>query len=161
PVVMCLLPFVWGGGLHAVYEDIFVVPQLRFEFVAAPLPGLVTVLAVLPYAAILAWGAFRRMPGEAVATAISATVLLALLYACREPEVYRLVWYSVRPLVPVLTLVGCLSLVRAARWGDQSADTRLALLLLVGMAAMVSLVQFPYPFGIYFCYAAPLVALGL
>ena len=161
PVVMCLLPFVRWGGLHAVYEDIFVLPQLRFEFAAMPLPGLVTVLAVLPYAAILAWGAFRRMPGEGVATAISATVLLALLYASREPEVYRLVWYSVRPLVPVLTLVGCLSLVRAARRGDHSADTRLALLLLVGMAAMVSLVQFPYPFGIYFCYAAPLVALGL
>jgi hypothetical protein len=161
PVVMCLLPFVREGGLQAVYEDIFVLPQLRFAFAAMPLPGLVTVLAALPYAAILAWGTFRKMRGEAVFTAISATVLLALLYACREPENYRLVWYSVRPLVPVLTLVGCLSLLRAARQGDHTADSRLALLLLIGMAAMVSLVQFPYAFGIYFCYAAPLVALGL
>ena len=30
PVVMCLVPFVRRGGLHAVYEDIFVLPQLRF-----------------------------------------------------------------------------------------------------------------------------------
>src|SRR4029450_13762976 len=55
PVVMCLLPFVREGGLQAVYEDIFVLPQLRFAFAAMPLPGLVTVLAALPYAAILAW----------------------------------------------------------------------------------------------------------
>jgi hypothetical protein len=161
PVVLYVLVFVHAGAMHSLYEGVFILPQLRFAFSTAPLPGLTTGLAVVPYAAILVWGAFRRIRGEAIFTVISATAFLALLYACRVPEYYRLVWYSVRPLVPVLAAAGCLCLLRPSPPGDLATDSHLALLLLIGMAAMVSLVQSPYAFAIYFCYAAPLVALAL
>jgi len=73
---------------------------------------------------------------------------------------YTQVWNSVRPLVPVVTAVGCLSLTRNG-FSQFPAASRRVLFLLLSMSAMVSLVQFPYSFGIYFCYVAPLTVLSI
>jgi len=71
---------------------------------------------------------------------------------------YPWIWSSVRPIVPAVTLAGCVLLLRS---GSVRRRKQSEILLLVAMAAMMSLVQYPYSFGIYFYYVAPLVALAL
>lgn len=151
PVGVLLLPYVAGGGLGALLEGVFVTPQRRLLYATDPLPPLSTLAAALPLGTLLVVATRRRRPaGAAWLVAVVALVLGAVLAFGGRLAVYRAVWFSVRPALPLVVLAGVAQLVRVRR------DERLFLLLAV--AAMVGLVQFPNAFGLYFCYAAaPLI----
>jgi hypothetical protein len=90
------------------------------------------------------------------------SVVLSIAVALGGNEtVYRLVWYSVRPLVVLAVVVGAGLLIAGTAHETVSPRRRLQIFLLLALAGLTSLVQFPYAFGIYFCYAAPLTILAL
>lgn len=94
-------------------------------------------------------------------TAAIAAFLIAAACLGWEEHVYGAVWHSVRSAVVVGTLAGATVLVMAARSERLTVERRLALFVVLASAALVNLVQFPYAFGIYFCYAAPLIVLAI
>jgi hypothetical protein len=155
-----------------------------FDTAIAALPyALVLAFPLLRDALRLAAGYGRRdsvEPSESQRTSapalwqwmlagVVALVLGVLLISIREapPQgsgqpVFVWAWYSVRPLVPVVVLIGCVMLGARQSWSSAlPATRRQELLLMVAMAAMTSLVQYPWSFGLYFCYAAPLVVLAV
>src|SRR5258708_30212081 len=70
------------------------------------------------------------------------------------------VWYSVAPLNPLLVLLGAAFLLAA---GTSSATTKLQkqrVMVLLSLAAMCGLVQYPFSAPIYLCYALPLTLLA-
>src|SRR2546427_6276731 len=114
-----------------------------------------TLVALAP--AALVWRA-RRWPAawrQRAALGLGLGLLAALVYGDRLP-VYRGVWYAARPLVPLAVLAGVALLSGRTALGAPPALRRQELLLLLGVAALCSLVQFPFAAPIYFCYVAPL-----
>ena len=92
-------------------------------------------------------------------------IAFTLLLAWQSP-LYEVIWNSVRSLIPLATLVGTAMLLRRSRVdvdSNAAVDTPndRMLFLLLATSAMIGLVQFPYSFAIYFCYAIPMGILAL
>ena len=94
------------GAITELYEGVFVLPRLRTESGAFPLPGLSGLLAALPLAAILAGGLFttgesrRRLELGAIAA------LAVLLAASGTERGFFLGLHAVRNIVPWLFAIG-------------------------------------------------------
>ncbi len=171
PVALFLVPYLLSGSGWDLFAGLFLLPQKRFQFATTALPAPWTLAAALPAAALLAapWlRAFSPRPWMVAAAAAAGAAVVAF---GDHPAVHRAVWSSVRPLVPLAVGFGCLLLVRGVRppgdrdrrgrWRRLPARQRQELFLLLAVAGLVSLVQFPDAFGVYFGYAAPLVVLAL
>src|SRR5207249_2766561 len=156
PILVFLAPYALSGSLGALWAGVFIVPAKRFRFATMDFPALWTTLVALAPAALV-WRA-RRWPAawrQRAALGLGLGLLAALVYGDRVP-VYRGVWYAARPLVPLTVLAGVALLSGRTALGAPPAPRRQELLLLLGVAALCSLVQFPFAAPIYFCYVAPL-----
>jgi len=161
PIALFLIPYVRTGSLGALAYGLFVLPTRRFQFASFPAPPLTTMLALVPFALVLltAQRAGRRSQ-LVIAGVLGVALLLILSISGRNAGSYRLVWNAVRSLMPVLILLGVTVL-----WRARDADVRDPLLrsrtmLLLCVAALCSVIQFPFASANYFCYVAPLVALA-
>ena len=162
-VALCLLPFLflyaWTGSLADLWRGLFVLPLRRFELARLSPPALSSALFALPLLALLA--APRLFEGRRAQLALAglAALALALFLPSSRQWAYRASWSAVRPLGPLLALVGW----RALRDPCARSEGRLArreLLLYLSMAASLALIQMPYAGPIYFCYVAPMLALA-
>jgi hypothetical protein len=147
------------GALADLYRGVLVLPLRQISTATAPFPPLSSAAAAIPYAALL-WVSMRR--GSALGragVAVLSAVLAAVLLLSSSEEVYRGVFHSARSLGAVAAVVGAAALV-ADGWRTPPAGDGEAFLLL-SSAALLALLQFPFAAPIYFCYAAPLVALAL
>ncbi len=164
PLLVFSLPYILSGSLTALYEGIFELPQRRFsDDMLHPLPSIFTLVTLTPLMIILVAGATLRRcwgPFRYLAILLGLGFLGVLFFASRD-GVYRSIWHSVRPVVPLVSLVTCVMLARRGIADSLSEKMRSQIFLLVAMSSMVSLVQFPYPFAIYFCFAAPVVILAV
>jgi hypothetical protein len=163
PVGVFLVPYLQNTGLPELINGVFVVPQRRIRSASFPLPPLWSLWASLPLALLLIAPfvrPMRREPAFGVVVALLAC-LTCVLFGGSKP-VYSLVWDTARPTIPLAAITGG-GILYATRAGNDSSrrGLRRLVFLLMSMAAMVSLVQFPYSFGIYFCYAAPFSVLAL
>jgi hypothetical protein len=112
-------------------------------------------LGILVLGARTAYAQVRRWE-----LAIMALVLLFILIASGTvDQLYRFVWFSVRNLLPVLTLAGVLVLARERAADAKEPLLRAQTMLLLSVTAVCAVVQFPFAAPFYFCYVAPLVAL--
>jgi len=161
PITLCLLPYCLGGSLQDVWRGLFILPRRRLEVAAFALPPAWTLVAALPFTAILAWR--RPLPKrvEQVVLGGLALLLAGVVLSVDHEAVSHAVWYSLRPIVPATVIIACLALASPRRAAALPPRRRLELFLLVAVAALASLVQYPYSRGIYFCYAAPLVILAV
>jgi hypothetical protein len=162
PLVVFLVPYVLNDAVGDLVRGVFVLPARRVQSASMALPPALTLLTALPYAALLV-AAPSLSPGVERAVALALAVALGAVVATAgtHPSIYLAVWFTLRPLTLVATVAACVLLARPLRAGTIGNAQRQALFLLVAGASMVSLVQFPYAFGIYFCYAAPLIATAI
>ncbi len=163
PCVAFLAPYAATGDVGRLLYGVFVLPQQRFEFAVFSLPAPWTLLATAPLALLLVAPLLRPAGPPRLCASWTLLVAVGLLLgvavvAGREEHVYRAVWYSARPAVVIAVLAGTAALVSGS---ELSVERRLRLFLLLAMAALMNLVQFPYAFGIYFCYTAPLIVLAI
>jgi hypothetical protein len=162
PVAGLALFYAARGRLGDLAYGIFVAPRVRLAQAAFPLPPSLSLFACAPLlvalAAPLLSPAPRRSRDLLVAPFV-AIVAAVLLWRGGSPLAYQLTWFSVRPLVPILCLVVALTLANA-RFRALPRTEREALFLLCAMCGVMNLVQFPFAFGVYFLFVAPLVALA-
>ena len=160
PVGVFLLPYCVGGSLRDVWRGVFILPRRRLEAAAFGLPPAWTVLAALPFIATLAFPIALPRRVEQAVLGIVVLLLAGIVMSANHEPVFHAVWYSVRPICPAAVIIGCLALASPSRAATLAPKRRLELFLLLAVAALGSLVQYPYSHGIYFCYAAPLVILA-
>ncbi|MEE8526160.1 MAG: glycosyltransferase family 39 protein [Thermoanaerobaculia bacterium] len=194
PILIFLVPYVRSGSVGELLFGVFVLPQKRFQFTAMSLPPPATLVTALPVAAVFSIPFFvRRIPERLWTAVLAAGALLVLAFGDHE-LIHRGVWTSVRPLVPLAVLAGCVVLVLGGRGfpgrttsrgaqslipgcgveeGREGAPSPVAgegrgrpaqgegLFLLLAMASLLSLVQIPDAFALYFGYAAPIAILAL
>ena len=161
PVVVFLIPYVINGGLNAFVQGVFVLPQKRIQWTDYPMPGVSSLAACVPMLLLLLAPFVIKRKTESTLVAIVVTIAVAaacsLLVATGQSAVtYTNIWNSMRPLVPMLAVIGCVVLATKDGMNASTGHKRI-LFLAIAMSAMVSLVQFPYSFAIYFCYACPVI----
>jgi hypothetical protein len=158
PVGIFMLPYFLSGGLPSLFHNVFVAPARRFTFGSMEAPGLSTLAAAFPLAGLFGLVLYGRRVIGRFAGGLMALALIALLVFSDNPVVYRAVWYSVRPLVPLTVLAGVALLIRGE---GLSELRRQQIMLLLSLAGMCSLVQFPFAAPVYFLYVTPLLVLAI
>jgi hypothetical protein len=161
PIAPFLLPYCLGGSLPELWRGVFVLPQRRLEAAAFPLPPVWTLVAALPITLTLACPVTLPRRLGHVVLGVVVLLLAAVLVSADHESVANAVWYSIRPICPATLIIGCRALGSAGRAATLPPRRRLELFLLLAVAALVSLVQYPYAHRIYFCYGAPLVILAV
>lgn len=159
PVASFIGLYAANGSSYSLWHGVVVLPQERFIYAANPLPSATTLLTLLPYAAILALPPLRR-PRETALLLMVLVVALVCIPLAGDDRVYRALFNSARYLLPLGALASAWFLVRTQR---DTLDQRARLRVFLGgvMAALLALIQFPYAFGIYFCYVSPFAALAI
>ena len=160
PLGVFLLPYLEAGAVPDLLHGVFVAPSRRLGYAAMRPPRLVFLaLAALPLLVFLAAERWRR-PGRPEAGLVLLALVVALVAARAEPLVYRLGWYTMRSLGPVVVLAGAWVLAGRGGAGRLSGQARQGTFLLLCMAALLALVQFPFTSAWYFWYVAPFVVLA-
>ncbi|HYH83048.1 MAG TPA: glycosyltransferase family 39 protein [Longimicrobium sp.] len=154
PVALFMVPYALAGSLGALVHGVLVLPFQRLaEAAMRPPPIGSTLRASLPLLALLLVPASRR-----VRPAIGVLPwALAALAVATVPWSFKTYWWtfiSVRAIIPVAVVAGCVWL--AASAGRIPPARRTAALALFATAAVCGIIQYPFSAAVYFCYVAPL-----
>lgn len=161
PVALFLVPFARGGALGALFNGVFVLPTKRFGMASYRMLSPWSMLGLAPVGLLVLYG--RRMAGRLTrvhAVGLAAVLGAWLVATASVPLLYRIVWYAMRALLPVLVLVGVMVLSRLRPADASSPLRRSRTMLLLAVSAVFTIVQFPFSAPIYFCYVVPFVILA-
>lgn len=153
PLLLAVVPYLRAHALGAALRDLTAGVSAHVVGLGGKdhAPGLVYLPYGLATMGLLLAG--RRWRGRVVLW-VAGMALLAVLGCSVFLPGLQDTWLMAGMIVPLLTLWGCWVLAKT-----EQAD-RLQVMLLVAMAALCSLVQFPVTYVTYFCYVAPLVLLA-
>ena len=162
PVAIFLIPYLRRDGIGALISGVFVEPMKRLKF-AAFLPlhmdlAIVCLLGVMLLLALIIVdsGISPKITGGIVAFLLTVLVL----GSAQKFRVYQELWTGIFFTYPVLIILGSLVTV-FRRSTAMSREYRSKAMLVILVAAMCALVQFPFSAPIYFCYVTALgVLLG-
>lgn len=163
PILGFLLRYILGHGVTALMRGVFVIPARRIAGASISPPELLSLLAVVPVAALFAMAAFSGRRFRLIVLPILALSLASVWYfSARNEHVYQAVWFSAANLIPVVILAGVAVLTMRPAIGRKFTVIRQQqFMLLLSVLALCSIVQFPFSASIYFCYVAPLLVLTL
>jgi hypothetical protein len=159
PIAAVASPYLVTGSLATFVRGVLIEPQSRLDFSYLSTPSALSLIWAIPIAAALVVRRRQRPPTRRRLDVAIATAVAFILVTSSSVPSYVFLWNSARALAPVIVVVGCAVLLIGWRRGDRGRDVRPLLLLLL-VAAFVSLVQFPFGASVYFVYAAPLFALA-
>lgn len=162
PVLLFALGFALAGSLPELIHGVFVAPFRRLAFANMRPPAPFWILAAVPLAILLRP---RPDPGHSrwrVAGWVAGVLLLVALWLTyTESFPHRLVWQSLRGLIPLVAGIAAAVIV----WSRLSRGWRpgavAGFVLLATITGFASLIQFPFSSPIYFLYVAPLLLLAL
>jgi hypothetical protein len=162
PVILFLAPYVASGALIRFLSGVTSSAIARTAGLGVIRPvGMEKGIFALGLAGLVAAAIYwREFQGKAVGATVGVGLTLLLVKAATSSEVVSGVWYSVATLTPLTVLLGAALIWRAGRGNSVSALSQQRLMLLLSLAAICSLVQFPFAAPIYCCYAAPLTLLA-
>jgi hypothetical protein len=160
PVILFAAYFLKQGALVSLYLDLFVLPLRRYDYAFFSLPPLGTTIMVLPVFILFWRSSLARPPSSRWMEACTYAALAALVIGGSYQWIYQGIWYSTRPLIPLISAYGCFWLLTKQAGTTLSWLNRQRLLLVLSTMACVSIIQFPDSFGIYFFYITSLMALA-
>jgi hypothetical protein len=170
PLVAWIGSYLAAGAVGDLAHGIFVLPRVRLDSVTSALASPWVLAWGLPAIVLLGLGNRRTPARQANLLALLAVVsglplLLACLMGPADGRPVTLLASAYKPLflasfyLPVLVVVSGILIVRQDHPARGERDTRLFIVL--GPLAVMTLIQYPYSTGIYFCYYAPLLILGV
>jgi len=154
PVALFLVPYLATGSLGALVNGVLVLPFQRLSEAAMRPPAIGPTLAALVPLLVLLTVPLRGRVRPAVGVLVWAAALAAV---ARVPWSFKTYWWtflSVRAVIPVAVVLGCVWLAVGARRVPPAR--RAAALAVFATAAVCGLVQYPFSAPVYFCYVAPL-----
>ncbi|MGC2108417.1 MAG: glycosyltransferase family 39 protein [Candidatus Korobacteraceae bacterium] len=156
PVIVFLTPYVSSGTLGKWFLETLVMPAIGWQAAFHSAINPVGALCAIPLLVILLINAevrsntARRLAFVALCLAGAESLNLALVH----PEFARWVWVSAATAIPITTAIGVFLLLSGTKKGQ--GKQRSQLMLLIAVAGLCSLVQFPLSAPVYFCCVVPL-----
>ena len=162
PIACFLIPYWRSSSLHTFFSGVFLAganravslirpPQSQPHYELFAYSGLLAVAIVFcvytnsQLAKVFAWG-------------MGTLGLLLLLITAQSKTASVALFYAAALILPAVVLYGIFLLRRYESQDDVRGTT---IFLLIALATTGSLIRFPFPAPIYFCYCAPLVLLAL
>ncbi|HWZ59365.1 MAG TPA: glycosyltransferase family 39 protein [Gemmatimonadaceae bacterium] len=162
PIIVFITPYVASGAVHDLVRGVFVTPARRVQLASWPLPVLRSGWPALLLAAALGGGvALPRRWQWLAAASIGIPTAYELVTWVRHPALYATFWSVARLAIPLVVACGAIVLIVQELRGRLDASTAERIFTLLSVAALCSLVQFPFSAAIYFCYVAPLAVLAI
>ena len=161
-IAIWLIPYARAHALGDLVRGLLITPQLRFEAVTYPLPGLtISGLAVAPLAILLGGAPFVRRPLRRtdLSALAAVTVGVALLIFDGSPVVI-MTWNAMRLLTPLCVGLSVWWLMMPPVGFEIPREDQATLFFLCAVATTCSLVQIPFALYTYFLYFLPLIALA-
>jgi len=158
PWMLFAIPYVSAGATHDLVQGLVVTPTRALRFAAiAPLNPL-AVATALPFllALLLAYD-LRGLPRTICGGALAVFAGIIFFLSSKYSLIYGIGWGSLGTAVPIVVAVGACALWVRGRQEKLSALRQEQLMLVLCIAALCSLVQFPFAGQGYFLYVAPLV----
>jgi 4-amino-4-deoxy-L-arabinose transferase-like glycosyltransferase len=159
PLAALGLPYVVAGAVGDFVEGVLVSPQARRDvayWATPPVPSIA--LALLLGVLLFAMNRLPHAARRVVGLTLAAAAIAGLVAAGFVRDAYLTFWVTGRGMGVIVVLVGTYLLVR--KRAATSPARRDIVFLLLALAALTSLVQFPFGIAVYYCYAAPLVGLA-
>jgi hypothetical protein len=164
PSAVLLAPYLRSSSLPAFFAGVFTagINRVTGLGVLAPAPPL-TLAYILPLLVLIVAANYWKLVSRNLVAVIIGVGLAGLLFIGHSrPFILRGIWLSASQATPIVVLTGVAILVVRPKFADAlSKVRRQQLMLLLSLAALSSLVQFPFAAPIYFTYCSPLVILAI
>jgi len=164
PVSVFLLLYIRGNALPALVNGVFLLPSKRVWGATMDLPNVTTIFPSLCLVALLGLAAWLRGSARWIMVFLGCvTIAYYLVSSAHDTANYRAAWHSAYWLTPLVSLLGGFLLWPRTRGEHSLEDSQVQTqsFLILAVAALCSLVQYPFSAQIYFCYVAPLVILAV
>jgi hypothetical protein len=161
PVLSFILPYCLSGSLKALFNGVLILPTKRLTFAALAAPGTSATVAVMIFLFLIVFilaasGWKRQLWGAVMAVGLATVIWISLKFA----PAYEFAWFTLAISIPVTIVQG------AAELGSSPFAQRLTplrqerLTVLLCVAALSTMIQFPFSAAFYFCFVAPLALLA-
>ena len=163
PIVVFLVPYARSGEVWKFMWGVSSSAMSRASDLGVVRPvGVENILWVLPLVAILAaamyWDKFQS---KIIGAALVLAAVVIVVRASQSFAIVLAVWHSATVLTPVAVLLGAALVWVRRKQGAHSKLHRQQVVLLISLAGVCSLVQFPFAAPIYLSYSVPLTLLAL
>jgi hypothetical protein len=149
-------------SVMALLRGVFILPakRLAFAMIPAQTTNIVTVFLFLVLVVLIAFASDGK--GRHLWAGILVLALAwALWISAKVESVYEAAWFALAIAIPVTVVQGA-ALLGASRSAKQlTFDRQQQLMLILCVAGLVTLVQFPFSVAMYFCYVAPVAVLAV
>ena len=159
PIALFLVPYALSGSLGVFWTGVFghalnAAHGMRRSIPLRPLPTK-WIWCVVPLVSLAAVAFWKRVAAPVWGVAVA--VVLAVLLLIPSLLVWIYIWCSADFLMPTLVTLGAALLIFRPRFANNLSPVRQKqIMLLLALAAVCSLVSYPWPPPIYLCYALPL-----
>jgi hypothetical protein len=162
PVIVLLLPYARAGAIGQFLSGVTSSAITRSVELGLLRPVSVEkgIFALALVGLVAAASYLREFQGKLVSVAVALGLAVMLVKAEASDQIILGVWYSAATLTPLAVLLGA-AVVLAA--GKRSGPTKLQqqrIVLLISLAAVCTLVQYPWAASIYLSYSLPLTLLA-
>jgi hypothetical protein len=163
-VHVVLIVFCYGyfnqGAMTELLQGVIMLPTARLVGATFSPPSPNWLLLTIPLGLLIYYDRqilkTAKLP-VVITVAVIGTILITF---GGIPLVYRITFKSGHLLLPVIVTVGAAILIKS-RTDFISKAIRNRLFILLMFAAALSLMQYPYSSGIYFCYTSPFLILAV
>lgn len=160
PIMLFLFPYVLSGSVHDLMHGLVSASSRAIHFTAFGPEDPRTMIEIFPFVLPVILAYKSRRLGRAISGIILALFAsIVLILSTRSKVVYSLGWRSLATSIPALVMAGIAILWYSCAKKKMSVVRQQQIMLIMCVATLCSLVQFPLSVPIYFCYDAPLVIL--
>jgi hypothetical protein len=162
PVIVFLLPYARSGAIGQFFSGVTssaVTHSIQLGLLR-PVSVEKSIYALVLVGLVAAAMYLREFQGKLVSAAVALGLTVMFVKAETSDQIILGVWYSAATLTPLLAVLGA-AVVLAA--GKRNGPTRLQqqrIMLLISLAAVCTLVQYPWAASIYLSYSLPLTLLA-
>jgi hypothetical protein len=162
PVLIFLMPYARSGAVGKFLSGVTSSAVARSVGLGVLRPVSIedSIWAIALAGLIAAAMYWREFQGKLVGAAVGLGLTVMLLKASTSSGIVSGVWYSVATLTPLVVLLGAAVVLAAGKWSGPSQLQQQRAMVLISLAAICGLVQYPFAAPIYLCYALPLTLLA-
>ena len=162
PVIAFLVPYARSRAVGQFFSGVTSSAISRSVALGvlrpAPIEKAIFALALVGLiAAAMYWRAFQS---TLVGAAVGLGLTVMLVKSMTSGGIVSGVWYSVATLTPLVVLLGAACVLAARKSSPPTKLQKQRVMVLISLAAMCGLVQYPFSAPIYLCYALPLTLLA-
>jgi hypothetical protein len=162
PVIAFLVPYARSGAVGQFLSGVTSSAIARSAGLGVLRPvSIKEAIFALALAGLVAAAMYlREFQGKLIGAAVGLALMVMLVKSATSSGIVSGIWYSVATLTPLVVLLGAAVVMTAGKLGFRPKLQQQQVMVLISLAAMCGLVQYPFAAPIYLCYALPLALLA-